>query len=205
MTNTFDFVLLDFGGVLIKLVGWEPLLAWSNFGSMDELKSAWLLTSAVQKFETGKCDEHTFARDVVRELALRVEPEEFLRVFEAWPDSLFPGVQKLLAELSANIPIVSVSNTSALHWKRFEKWNYLHFFHRHFASFELGVCKPNVEYFHRVLSELHVKPNRVLFCDDSVLNVDAAASVGIVTARTVGIEELSRVLSEFGLITSHIA
>lgn len=205
MSHQFDFVLLDLGGVLIHLRGWDALFAWSDISTLEEFKHCWLLSPAVQAFESGKCSEEAFAEQIVRELSLHASPAEFLETFEGLPNELFPGVQKLLIELSAQVPVVSVSNTSRLHWKRFEHWDFLHHFHRHLPSFELGVCKPNTAYFHRVLSELHTRPSRVLFFDDSVLNVDAAASIGIVTGRTVGIDELRRSLSEFGLITSHIA
>lgn len=205
MSHQFDFVLLDLGGVLVRLGGWDQLFAWTNIPTLDELKHQWLLSPAVHAFESGKCSEQEFADRLVQELSLRTSPAEFLASFEAAPTELFPGVQELLLELSSNIPVVSVSNTSLLHWKRFERWNFLQYFHKHLPSFELGVCKPNTAYFHRVLLELHTRPNRALFFDDSVLNVDAAASVGIVAGRTVGIEELRRALSEYGLISSYIA
>ena len=202
MSDSFDFVLLDLGGVLIHLRGWDALFAWSDIPTLEEFKHRWLLSPAVQAFESGKCSEEAFADAIVRELSLRASPAEFLETFEGLPNELFTGVQELLVELSTQVPVVSVSNTSRLHWKRFERWDFLQHFHRHLPSFELGVCKPNVAYFHRVLSELNTRPPRVLFFDDSVLNVDAAASIGIVAGRTVGIDELRRALSEFCLITS---
>lgn len=205
MSHQCDFVLLDLGGVLVKLCGWDALYACSNIPTLDEFKHRWLLSPAVQAFESGRCSEAEFADAIVRELSLRTSSAEFLETFEHLPHELFPGVQKLLMELSAHVPVVSVSNTSPLHWKRFERWNFLHLFHRHLPSFELGVCKPNVAYFERVLAELHARPNRILFFDDSVLNVDAAASLRIVAGRTVGIDELRRALCEFGLIASPIA
>ncbi|MCX6714970.1 MAG: HAD family phosphatase [Candidatus Uhrbacteria bacterium] len=201
MTHQFDFVLLDLGGVLVRLGGWDQLFAWTNIPTLDELKHQWLLSPAVHAFESGKCSEQEFADRLVQELSLCTSPAEFLASFEAAPTELFPGVPELLLELSSNIPVVSVSNTSSLHWRRFERWNFLQYFHRHLPSFELGVCKPNAAYFHRVLEELHVKPNRVLFFDDSVLNVDAAASVGIIARRTVGIDALRQELTQDGLIT----
>lgn len=50
---------------------------------------------------------------------------------------------------------------------------------RIFVSYELGLLKPDVEIYKRVLERLGAKPEEVIFVDDKVKNVDAAKSIGI--------------------------
>ena len=57
-------------------------------------------------------------------------------------------------------------------------------FDGYFASCDLGVAKPSVEFFDAILQQLHnnnaiTGPNEVAFFDDSRENVDAASSRGI--------------------------
>ena len=48
-----------------------------------------------------------------------------------------------------------------------------------FVSFELGVLKPDIRIYEKVLERLQAVPEEVLFVDDKIGNVEAAKSVGI--------------------------
>lgn len=48
-----------------------------------------------------------------------------------------------------------------------------------FVSYELGLQKHDKEFFERVLQELKISPEEVLYWDDDQKNVDVAQSVGI--------------------------
>lgn len=48
-----------------------------------------------------------------------------------------------------------------------------------FLSYRLGLLKPDIRIFERVLSELGACPQEVAFVDDKQKNVDTAASLGI--------------------------
>ena len=48
-----------------------------------------------------------------------------------------------------------------------------------FASFMLGMLKPDVMIYKTVLQKLGAKPEEVIFVDDKPKNVEAAKSVGI--------------------------
>jgi len=50
------------------------------------------------------------------------------------------------------------------------------------------------------MSELHVEPDRLLFFDDSRLNVDAAEKVGIRAFLVDGLNDTRRVLQEEALL-----
>lgn len=49
-----------------------------------------------------------------------------------------------------------------------------------FFSCDLGVAKPKPAYFERILERIALPPERVVFVDDVLANVEAAASIGIV-------------------------
>jgi putative hydrolase of the HAD superfamily len=196
-----EAILLDFGGVLIELVGVEQMLDWCpELGGTDELWRRWLHSPAVRRFETGGSTREEFAAEIVGEFGLPVGGADFLRAFTHWPRALFPGVAELLAGLAPRCRLASVSNTNELHWERFEReWSLPGYFHHNFPSHQVGMLKPDAAYFRHVIEALAVDAGRVLFVDDNRINVDAATRLGIVARHAVGVDGLVAVLAEFNL------
>uniref|UniRef100_UPI00359311D8 HAD-IA family hydrolase n=1 Tax=Aquiflexum sp. TaxID=1872584 RepID=UPI00359311D8 len=54
-------------------------------------------------------------------------------------------------------------------------------FDRVFLSHEMGLAKPDEAIYKAVINEIQVEPNRVLFFDDLLANLDGAKRVGIQT------------------------
>ncbi len=48
-----------------------------------------------------------------------------------------------------------------------------------YFSCDLGVVKPDPEFFHRILADLGAAPDEVFFVDDTAPNVEAARAVGL--------------------------
>ena len=79
---------------------------------------------------------------------------------------------------------------------------YASLFDREFYSCRLGVAKPDIQYFHRVVNELGIDAQRVLFFDDREDNVEAARAAGLRTAQfhlSNGAGRLGEVLKEFAI------
>jgi putative hydrolase of the HAD superfamily len=75
-------------------------------------------------------------------------------------------------------------------------------FDREFYSCRMGVAKPNVEYFRRIVTELGIESQRVLFFDDREDNVEAARAAGLRAAHfhlSHGEARLRELLREFAL------
>ena len=80
--------------------------------------------------------------------------------------------------------------------------NYRQLFVREFYSCALGVAKPEVDFFHRVLDELELPGPSVLFLDDRADNVEAAGRAGLaaqVYTGESGAEVLISVLASHGV------
>lgn len=93
-----------------------------------------------------------------------------------------PEMLELLNQLRKHIPIAAFTNTMALHWDLLmdrERYRFPQLFSTIFASHLLGDAKPRTEAFEKVLKALGVKPEEVVFVDDSEVNVSGAAEIGI--------------------------
>lgn len=72
-------------------------------------------------------------------------------------------------------------------------------------SAEMGVSKPEAAYFRMALERIGARAGEVLFVDDTLPNVEAAASVGLVAVHwhmSEGMSVLLDRLAEHGVLTS---
>lgn len=53
------------------------------------------------------------------------------------------------------------------------------YFDRLYCSYEMGCCKPDKEFFDKILQSEGLKPEEVVFVDDSKKNIAAAEALGI--------------------------
>jgi putative hydrolase of the HAD superfamily len=109
-----------------------------------------------------------------------LETVERLRASMLGPER--PEMLELLDQLRKHIPIAAFTNTMALHWDLLmdrERYRFPQLFSTIFASHLLGDAKPRTEAFQKVLNALGVRPEEVVFVDDSAVNVAGASQIGI--------------------------
>jgi HAD superfamily hydrolase (TIGR01509 family) len=197
----FDVLLFDLGGVLIELTGSARLLEWTpHIKSIESLWQFWLTSPTVRSFETGRSTPEQFATTLIAEMSLEVSAEQFLTEFTGWPTRPYPGSQVLLKALSEYYRLGCLANTNELHWKRIsEEMGLLDLFHVTLASHKIGVLKPDQEAFLYAAEKMRAAPERILFLDDNLLNVQAAQAVGMVAYRVQGLAESVAKLRELGI------
>ena len=186
-------LLFDLGGVLVENVGFERLNALLPTSlPTEDLKTRWLASAAVRRFEKGACSSDSFAAALVDEWQIGLTPPEFIAAFASWPKGLYPGATELLSSLRDRYTLACLSNSNSIHWER------LAGFHGQFdirlSSHLLGEVKPDAQCYERALQECGVESSQVAFFDDSLANVSAARELGIRAFHVNGLEELRAVL-----------
>jgi HAD superfamily hydrolase (TIGR01509 family) len=198
-----EVVLFDLGGVLIDFGGVGPMKELAGIEHDDELWRRWLSCRWVRSFERGHCSADDFAAGVVDDWGLTLPPDAFLAAFRSWPGGPLPGADALLAEVRRKLPAGCLSNTNSLHWEdQSARWPILDAFDFRFLSFELGFVKPDQDLFDRVAELLPAPPDRVLFLDDNVINVDGARAAGFAAELVKGVAEARHALVTAGIIRS---
>jgi glucose-1-phosphatase len=196
-------ILFDIGGVLValdgaptmaKLIGVEP--------QHEALHAMWLASPSVVAHETGKIDAAAFAAGVVADLGLPVSADRFLQDFCNWPTGLFPGAMQLLDEIPDAYHVAALSNTSAVHWDKIRTMGLVDRFDQMYLSHQIGCLKPDTGAFLVALEGMGLSPSDVLFLDDGLRNIDAAAKLGMHAHVTRGPEEARRVLAQYGIVPS---
>lgn len=202
MTSGIEIVLFDVGGVLVEVAGIERLRQWTNQKRSDEdIWALWLQSRAARAFESGRMCAAEFARELIAELELPVEPEQLLDDFPMWISHVLPGARELLGDVSRGVRRGTLSNSNPLHWTRImDEMGLGTFFDTHFASHVTGRTKPDLDAFEHALESLDCSPGAIVFIDDNQLNVDAARRVGIHAHRTLGPLDAREVLDRYGLL-----
>jgi putative hydrolase of the HAD superfamily len=195
-----ETIIFDLGGVLVNLE-WDKTCA--PLGQMSEHSHEFVLKEIlngpiVLESMRGAITPEEFHRNICEKLGIRLSYEEFV---EIWNRLLQPneGITSLVEELRLDYSLVLGSNTDRIHFPySVQHFPVLKNFERCFLSYDMGLVKPDPEFFLRILDDLSVSPKSCLFIDDRPENVDSAQEVGITALRFQGNQELRRDLAAIG-------
>lgn len=100
-------VILDIGGVLVKLGGMRQFVEWTGL-TPTEIKSRWLGSTTVRDFESGRLSFGRFAAAVIHDFDLPIRPGHLREEMRSWTGELFDGAEDLLSELAGKHSLVWV-------------------------------------------------------------------------------------------------
>ena len=192
-------LLFDLGGVLIANSTFERLNRLLP-GPLDDgaMRSKWLHSTAVSRYERGEIPPGAFAAAFVEEWGLRLSPDDFLREHYSWPSGPYPGALETIRALRKRHRVACLSNCSVLHWEKFS--GFMGEFDFALSSHLLGAMKPDDEAYRRAFAACGVMAEEVRFFDDTLVNVEAARRLGARAHHVVGFDELTRTLAAEGLL-----
>ena len=197
-------ILWDVGGVLLSN-GWDrqqrdAVLAKFGLDEADFERRHAEVDQAWEKDEIG-ADEY-LSRTVFFE-PRNFTQAEFVEAMRAESTLLADSAMGILRELSASEEYVlaTVNNESRMMNEfRLGKFNLLDQFDAFFSSCYLGLRKPDRKIYQVALDVLQRDPEGVVFIDDRVETVAAAASLGIHGVRYEGSEQLTGELVRLGIL-----
>lgn len=195
-------LVFDLGGVLLDWNGIDPLMALSQ-GRLprEEARRFWMHTPEVALLDTGRIQPEEFARLMDNRLQLGLGETSMLQALDNWLQGPFPGVSALLQQLGARYRLVVLSNNNALHWDKIARqFGILQHFEACFASHLLGLRKPDMAVYRHVQQALQVKAADIVFFDDNIECVEAAAQAGWQACHTIGFSALMHAIQDRGLL-----
>jgi putative hydrolase of the HAD superfamily len=189
MIKGIRHIILDLGGVILNIDYQATARAFTDLGirNFPELYSQALQTSLFDDFETGRIDSKTFLASI-RQLAGMPLAEQ--DIINAWNAMLlnFPLRRlQVLQQLQLHYDMVLLSNTNEIHETAFNKIlmeqngipNIGVFFDKVYLSHRIGMRKPDVEIFKRIMDETGFDAAKTLFVDDSIQHVEGARKAGL--------------------------
>lgn len=184
MTARIELVLFDIGGVLGSN-GWDReqrTAAVEKFG-LDPDDFQYRHEETVGALESGQMSLDEYLDVTVFSGAPRVSRDEFKRFMfglsTPWPESI--QVARDLAA-AGRARLATLNNESeALNVYRLEHFGLHPIFPTFFTSCWLGVRKPMLQIYHRVLGMTQADPVKTVFVDDRPQNLAPAAALGMKT------------------------
>jgi putative hydrolase of the HAD superfamily len=202
MTEPIELVLFDIGGVLGSN-GWdhEQRAAAVDYFHLDAEDFQYRHEETVGAFESGQisldeyldltalCDSPSFSREEFKSFMFAQS--------KPWPDSI--TVARELAK--TGVRMATLNNESAeLNEHRIDTFGLRGIFPTFFSSCWLGVRKPTLAIYQRVLGMTQADPSRTLFVDDRTQNLVPAAGLGVRTIHFRGAEQLRGDLKKVGVL-----
>ncbi len=195
-------LLFDLGGVLVHFAGVGPMLELAGCRVTEkEAWDFWWNSEVVQAFEKGKITRESFAAGVIKALHLNVSEEFFIEDFAKWEKGPYPGALQLLDRLKEKYTLACLTNNNVIHWATLHsKSNIGSKFHRCYKSFELGLLKPDPEFYRYAIRDLQLEPGEIMFMDDSKNNMEVALALGLNAFHVEGLDDVRRVLRAEGIL-----
>lgn len=188
MLNGIRNIIFDLGGVLLNIDPKKTIDAFGKLG-MEQLVGDKGLSYDHEIFylmEQGKITSDEFRQGVLELLPTQVS---FQEIDDAWTAMLldFPPIRvKLLKNLRKDFKIYLFSNTNAIHVEKFHSnfrnqhgFEVSTLFDKDFYSNEIGYRKPSSEAYQETIRLSGINPEKSLFIDDSLLNVESAIASGL--------------------------
>ena len=189
MIQGIRHIILDLGGVILNIDYTLSEKAFTSLGisNFARLYSQAQQTSLFDDFETGKIGNAAFIKAIQELSGLPLFEED---IINAWNAMLldFPLRRlQLLQQLQLHYDMVLLSNTNGIHEDAFNRILMQQngipgiglFFDKVYLSHRIGMRKPDIAVFRRILDDTGFDASRTLFIDDSLQHVEGARKAGI--------------------------
>lgn len=198
--STIKALLFDLGGVVLEVNFQQVFNSWAAMSALDEseIKARFKMDQHYQQHERGQIEAPVFFEHLRDSLQITASDDEMTK---AWNHIFGNEMTTNLDAIDAvrnTLPTYGFSNTNKTHQLYWEH----HFpriantFEKLYASSEIGMRKPDAEAFEFILKELSLKPNELLFFDDSPENVEGAERLGIQTVLVDNSDSVVSALSK---------
>lgn len=187
--QNIDNIIFDLGGVILTLDMPRAEQKFTELGvkNYNELFRSGNVSSFFEDYEVGAIDNKTFLNSLRDLSGLPLTDGQLI---DAWNSMLgiFPKERiELLNNLKSKYRLFLFSNTNAIHLDKFrdmyaDTFNGKKFddhFEKAYYSQILGLRKPNVASYQKIIQEQNLNAERTLFIDDSALNIEGAIAAGL--------------------------
>ncbi len=196
-------IIFDIGGVLIDVdVEYDKQVYRDVLGytKIDEILDAWHQKGVYSDFEEGKISDDDFRQYVLKDSKPGSRPEDVDRCVSA----LLRGMPKikadLLTRLSKDYALYFLSNNNGISMKFCHEQmaqaglDVEKVITKEFLSYQMKLLKPGQAIYRKVIEEVGLTANEILFIDDSTANVDAATVAGIKAVHYNVGEDLEKIV-----------
>ncbi len=193
MTN-IEWLFLDLGGVLYRL-DYEGVLRGfcKRCGkSPEEINDTLRATDLFHLYESGALSTYDFYRVVTERLDCPMSLEEFSELWNSLlikQDDMF----RIASSLKARVRLLILSNTNELNARVIDS-DLKGITDKIIYSYQIGILKPDPRIYRIALKTAGSEPQKTLFVDDRLENVEGARALGIIAHQFKDTDDLLELL-----------
>lgn len=178
------------GGVIVNLNSEICISNYKELAGFDVIEDyldKYHQKGFISDFEEGKMDERGFYDECLRRSRPGTTDETLKECMCSLLHGLFPETLDLIKELNGKYDLYILSNNNPIARAKFASlmkeagMDTGDYFKKEFYSYEMHLLKPGREIFETAVKEIGLKPEEVLFIDDSKTNAEGARATGINT------------------------
>lgn len=191
MIKGIRHIIFDLGGVLLNIDYKLTEQAFIQLGiaNFADIYSQLKQSTLFDDFEIGKIPPADFVKALQDNSGINASYDDIIAAWNAMLLDLPLRRLQILQQLRIYHDLILLSNTNEVHEVAFNKIiSDAHsipslgvFFDKVYLSHRIGMRKPNVEVFERILTENGLKAEHTLFIDDSPQHIEGAKKAGIQT------------------------
>jgi putative hydrolase of the HAD superfamily len=200
--DKIEALFWDNGGVILTN-GWDREarkraaekfhLDWDDFSDRHELM--------LNAFETGQATLDQYLQRTVFYRPREFKPEDF-KAFMFSQSQPFPEALEFAGKLAASRKYImaALNNESReINEYRIRQFKLKDYFEVFFSSCYLGVRKPDIGIYRRVMDITQRKPSACVMVDDRELNLECARELGLQTIHVKNLDQLKQDLARLGV------
>jgi glucose-1-phosphatase len=182
-------IIFDLGGVILDIDYQRTETAFRALGCQhfNEIYSQARQTSLFDDFERGEIDEAAFFYKLRNLAGLNVTQKQLKDAWNAMLIGLPPGHVEMLSRLGKKYRLFLLSNTNETHINAFSRLveqvcpigDFESLFEKIYYSNYIGLKKPHVSPFLKIMIENELSAHETLFIDDSLQHVKGAVRAGL--------------------------
>jgi putative hydrolase of the HAD superfamily len=198
--RTFDALLFDLGGVVVKIDFDRMFARWADHAGeeLDTIRARFSFDTFYARHERGEVEASEYFASLRSSLRINLTDAEFTDGWTAIYVGEIPGVPQLLRSLKDRIPLYAFTNSNPTHvgvWANLYAET-LKNFRRVFVSSDMGVRKPEPEAFARIATAIGVPLSRILFFDDTRENVEGAMAIGMQAVHVSSVHDIADAIAK---------
>lgn len=186
MIKNFVF---DFGGVITVSNREKAVKAFESIGvaDADELLSKHHQLGMFADVESGKISADEFCTWLSGHCGKKITFDDVVKGWTGYVVDVPRERLDMLLRLKEKYRVFILTNTNPfmMSWARSSRFTpegrpLDYFCHKIYASYEIGILKPDIRIYQYLIEDAKINAHETLFIDDSIINVEAAERAGMV-------------------------
>jgi len=198
MSEKLKLFIFDVGGVLCDGTSLVVPIA-RHLGLNEQEFLALARRAGLREIQIGKISPREFWKNFSEIFGRAIERDLWAEFFKP---VLKPDTVRLIEELRKKYRAVAGTNTIESHYQIHLQQGHYDVFDRVYASHQIGLMKPQKEFFLYILKSESAKAEETFFVDDTIENVAAARDMGIRSFLFTSAEKLKQELASLEVLDS---